>query len=78
MTHVQQPSTSLNTATAYEIAADWRDKEAAGCADIRADVPRIEEKIRERAKVAAIHHKASAAGLRLAALGFRQKELARR
>lgn len=71
--NVQQSSVSLNTAEAYEIAARWHDKQARGCADIASDDPRIAADIRERARVAAVHHRASAAGLRLAAV-----ELSRR
>lgn len=54
-------------AAAYELAAQWHDKNGRGCVDIAKDEPRIAEDIRERAKWAAAHHYASAAGLRLAA-----------
>lgn len=59
--------TPTNLATAYELAAQWHDKQAAACRDIANDDPRIDVTIRERAAAAAIHHGASAAGLRLAA-----------
>lgn len=74
--NVQQPATSLNTADAYEIAADWHDKQARGCDDIAWDEPRIAIDIRERAKAAAVHHRASAAGLRLAAANVRRRQIA--
>lgn len=73
MADAQQPATSLNITDAYEISADWHDKQARGCDDIAADEPRIASHIRERARVAAIHHLASAAGLRLAAVEIRRK-----
>lgn len=68
----------MQTADAYEIAANWHDKQARGCQSIYEDDPRIAANIRERARVAAIHHRAAAAGLRLAAVEIRRKELARR
>ena len=60
-------TTPTNLATAYEVAAQWHDKQAAACRDIAKDDPRIDVTIRDRAAQAAIHHGASAAGLRLAA-----------
>ena len=54
-------------ATAYYLAAQWHDKQAAVCRDISNDDPRIDAAVRDRAAAAAIHHGASAAGLRLAA-----------
>lgn len=57
-----------NLAAAYELAAQWHDKNARGCEEIANDDPRIAPDIRERALVAAKHHAASAAGLRLAAI----------
>lgn len=54
-------------AAAYELAAEWHDKNGRGCVAIAKDEPRIAEDVRERARQAAAHHYASAAGLRLAA-----------
>ncbi len=54
-------------AEAYYMAAEWHDKQQASCLDIANDEPRIGAATRERAKVAATHHGASSAGLRLAA-----------
>ncbi len=54
-------------ATAYNIAAGWHDKQAASCDEIANDEPRIAADIRNRAAQATAHHRASAAGLRLAA-----------
>jgi hypothetical protein len=60
---------------AYELAAQWHDKNAKGCLVIANDDPRIEDHIRTRAREAAKHHAASAAGLRLAAIEARRKAL---
>lgn len=60
-------TTPHDLATAYYLAAQWHDKQAAACRDIANDEPRIAATIRDRAAQAAIHHGASAAGLRLAA-----------
>ncbi|NTF69397.1 hypothetical protein [Rhizobium rhizogenes] len=54
-------------AEAYYLAAEWHDKNAAGCDAIARDEPRIGHDIRQRAASNAIHHRGSAAGLRLAA-----------
>ncbi|WP_093001585.1 hypothetical protein [Rhizobium sp. NFR07] len=54
-------------AEAYYIAAEWHDKQAAACGEIAKDEPRTGADIRAKAAVAATHHGASAAGLRLAA-----------
>ncbi|MBX4941150.1 hypothetical protein [Rhizobium binae] len=54
-------------AEAYYLAANWHDKNAADCEAISRDEPRIGKEMREKARAAAVHHKASAAGLRLAA-----------
>lgn len=59
-------------ATAYELAAQWHDKQAVMCKEIAKDEPRIDAAIRDRAAQAAIHHGASAAGLRLAASQIRR------
>lgn len=53
-------------AEAYYLAAEWHDKNAAGCDAIARDEPRIGPEVRERANLAAVHHRGSAAGLRLA------------
>ena len=63
----------MDKAEAYEIAAQWHDRNAAGCRDIADDEPRIEADTRRRADEAAKHHAACAAGLRLAAT--REKRL---
>lgn len=60
-------TTPRQLADAYYLAANWHDKNAADCEAISRDEPRIGAEVRERAGTAAIHHKASAAGLRLAA-----------
>lgn len=59
--------TPLQLADAYFLAAYWHDKQAATCGEIAKDDPRTGADIRERARQAATHHGASAAGLRLAA-----------
>ncbi len=59
-------------ADAYYLAAEWHDKQAAACRDIANDEPRLAKDIRDRAAQAAIHHDASAAGLRLAATQIRR------
>ena len=64
-------------AKAYELAAEWHDKNAVGCEAISRDDPRIGAEVRERACAAAIHHRGSAAGLRLAAVDLRRKTLTR-
>jgi len=65
----------MTTAEAYEIAAAWHDKQAAGCREIANDVPRIGPDARAKAAVAAVHHAGSAAGLRISASGLRRKEM---
>lgn len=60
-------TTSRQLADAYYLAAKWHDKNAADCEAISRDDPRIGKDVREKARTAAIHHRASAAGLRLAA-----------
>lgn len=55
------------TARAYYLAAQWHDKQATMCNAVAKDEPRIGADAREKARSAAIHHGASAAGLRLAA-----------
>lgn len=64
-------TTPRELATAYELAAQWHDKQAAACRDIANDEPRIDAIVRAKAAQAAIHHGASAAGLRLAATQIR-------
>lgn len=64
------------TAHAYDLAAAWHDKQAAGCRKIADDEPRIGADIRAKARTAATHHAASAAGLRLAAINLRRASLA--
>lgn len=59
-------------AESYDLAAEWHDKQAASCDAIARDEPRIGADIRERARQAATHHGASAAGLRLAATNLRR------
>ncbi|THK38128.1 hypothetical protein EHS39_11635 [Ensifer sp. MPMI2T] len=62
-----ETSDKRQLADAYYLAAQWHDKNAADCDAISRDEPRIGEDVREKARAAATHHKASAAGLRLAA-----------
>ncbi|MBO0129149.1 hypothetical protein [Agrobacterium burrii] len=54
-------------ARGYELAAQWHDKQEKACREIANDAPRIDAPTRAKAAVAAIHHGASAAGLRNAA-----------
>lgn len=54
-------------AEAYYLAAEWHDKQAAGCKEMANDEPRLSADVRARAAANAVHHGASAAGLRLAA-----------
>lgn len=63
-------TTPRELATAYELAAQWHDKQAAAC-EYRAKNSFVHE-IRTNAAQAAIHHGASAAGLRLAATQIRR------
>lgn len=63
----------IDIATAYEIAAQWHDKNARGCREIADDYLRVGNDVANRAYAAAKHHDASAAGLRLAAIEQRRK-----
>lgn len=54
-------------ARGYELAAQWHDKQEKACRKIAGDSPRIDAPTRAKAAVAAIHHGASAVGLRNAA-----------
>lgn len=54
-------------AEAYNLAAGWHDKQAAACREMAEDSPRLANDIRAKAAANAVHHGASAAGLRLAA-----------
>lgn len=62
-------------AAAYELAAQWHDKNARGCRDIADDYLRVGPDVARSAREAAKHHAASAAGLRLAATEQRRKSL---
>lgn len=62
-------------ARGYELAAQWHDKQAASCREIANDSPRIDAPTRAKAAVAAIHHGASAAGLRNAASELRRRNI---
>lgn len=64
---------SASVPAAYELAAQWHDKNYRGCMTIAKDEPRIAVDIRGRARQAAVHHSASAAGLRLAATEQRRR-----
>lgn len=66
----------LNTADAYEVAADWHTKNARLFEEMSRD-PRVGEDSMTKAAAAAIHHAGSAAALRLAALNLRRAELSR-
>lgn len=63
-------TTPRELATAYYLAAQWHDKQAAGCEAMARDEPRLGPDIRARAAENARHHRGSAAGLRLAATGL--------
>jgi hypothetical protein len=65
----------LNTADAYEIAADWHDKNARLFKEMSQDEPRTGADARAKAAEAARHHAGSAAALRLAALNLRRAAL---
>ncbi|MBC7149022.1 MAG: hypothetical protein H5U22_06550 [Rhizobium sp.] len=54
-------------AEAYYLAAEWHDKQTAACKVMAEDSPRLDSAIRSRAAANAVHHGASASGLRLAA-----------
>lgn len=62
-------------AIAYELAAQWHDKNGRGCRDIADDYLRVGPDVARSAREAAKHHAASAAGLRLAAINMRRKAL---
>ncbi|MCZ7855022.1 hypothetical protein O9X81_00165 [Agrobacterium salinitolerans] len=62
-------------ARGYELAAQWYDKQAASCREIANDAPRIDAATRAKAAVAAIHHGASAAGLRNAASALKRRNI---
>jgi len=66
----------MDLATAYELAAEWHDKNVRGCRDIADDYMRVGADVASKAREAAKHHAASAAGLRLAAIDIRRKALA--
>lgn len=59
----------------YELAAQWHDKQGKACRDIANDAPRIDAQTRAKAVVAAIHHSASAAGLRNAASALKRRNI---
>lgn len=63
-------------ARGYELAAQWHDKQEKACREIANDAPRIDVTTRAKAAVAAIHHGASAAGLRNAASALLRKAIA--
>ena len=54
------------TARGYELAAQWHDKQEKACREIANDI-RVGSHVNLKAAVAAVHHGASAAGLRNAA-----------
>lgn len=60
---------------AYDIAADWHDKQARMFMEMANDAPRTAESDRTKADYAAKHHAGSAAALRLAALNQRRKAM---
>ncbi len=68
---IQKPD-NTQLATAYYLAAQWHDKQAAGCEAMARDEPRLGSDIRARAAENARHHRGSAAGLRLAATQIRR------
>lgn len=65
----------MDLSTAYELAAQWHDKNARGCRDVADDYLRVGPDIAKKAKEAAVHHAGSAAGLRLAAIELRRKAI---
>lgn len=71
-------TTPHDLSAAYNLAAQWHDKQASMCLAISKDEPRIDAATRSRAAQAATHHGASAAGLRLAASNIRRAALANR
>jgi len=66
----------IDTAKAYELAAEWHDKNAKGCRDIAGDYLRVGTAVAQSANNAAKHHAASAAGLRNAAIQIRRAKRA--
>lgn len=62
--------TKMDKARAYYLAAEWHDAQAKRCEEIAKDEPRLSADIRSHAAANATHHRASAAGLRLAATGL--------
>lgn len=62
-------------AEAYYLAAKWHDKQAAACKAMAEDSPRLDSAIRAQAAANAVHHGASAAGLRIAATGLLRRSL---
>lgn len=67
-------TTPRQLADAYYLAAQWHDKQAAGCEAMAKDEPRLSADIRKRAAANAVHHGASAAGLRLSATSLLRAE----
>lgn len=61
------PQERRRRAEAYQLAAEWHEARAKPCEEMAKDAPRLSAEIRSRAAAAATHHRASAAGLRLAA-----------
>lgn len=70
-------TTPRQLADAYCLAAKWHDKNAADCEAISREDFRVGKVVAERARVAATHHRASAAGLRLAATNALRSALPR-
>lgn len=64
----------MTPADAYEIAADWHDKNARLFKEMSHDL-RVGDDARGKAAEAAKHHAGSAAALRLAALNLRRAAL---
>jgi|GEM_PF-6932641 len=62
-------------ARGYELAAQWHDKQREACLAVANDDPRVGRIIREKAAFAAIHHGASAAGLRNAASELKRRNI---
>ncbi|MBY5553742.1 hypothetical protein J0664_05975 [Rhizobium leguminosarum] len=69
-------TTPRELANAYYLAAKWHDKQAAACDVMAKDEPRLGPEIRKRAAANAVHHRASAAGLRLSATGLHRAAIA--
>ncbi len=62
-------------ARGYALAAQWHDKQEKACREIAGDDPRLDAATRAKAAVAAIHHGASAAGLRNAASELKRRNI---